>query len=95
MDRLGLAGRAGLQSEATREQAELVPLRVGLAVQELLLRHRARTALVVCPAPWCVKWRDEMAEKFGLEFRIVDAECRTSSAVPAEPTSTLGPTSRA
>ena len=75
MDRLGLAGRAGLQSEATREQAELVPLRVGLVVQELLLRDRARTVLVVCPAPWCVKWRDEMAEKFGLAFRIVDAEC--------------------
>jgi len=75
VDRLGLAGRAGLRSEATREQAELVPLRVGLVVQELLLRHRARTVLVVCPAPWCVKWRDEMAEKFGLEFRIVDAEC--------------------
>ena len=49
-------------------------IEAGLVVQELLLRHRARTALVVCPASLCVKWRDEMAEKFGLEFRIVDTE---------------------
>ena len=43
-------------------------------VQELLLRHRARTALVVCPASLQLQWRDEMREKFGLEFRIVDRE---------------------
>jgi Helicase conserved C-terminal domain/SNF2-related domain len=49
-------------------------IEAGLVVQELLLRHRARTVQVVCPASLCVKWRDEMAEKFGLEFRIVDAE---------------------
>jgi superfamily II DNA or RNA helicase len=30
--------------------------------------------LVVCPASLCVKWREEMQEKFGLEFRIVDAD---------------------
>jgi hypothetical protein len=49
-------------------------IETGLVVQELLLRHRARTVLIVCPASLCVKWRDEMAEKFGLEFRIVDSE---------------------
>jgi excisionase family DNA binding protein len=49
-------------------------IEAGLVVQELLLRHRARSVLVVCPASLCVKWRDEMAEKFGLEFRIVDTE---------------------
>ena len=49
-------------------------IEAGLVVQELLLRHHARTVLVVCPASLCVKWRDEMAEKFGLEFRIVDTE---------------------
>lgn len=49
-------------------------IEAGLVIQELLLRHRARTVVVVCPASLCVKWRDEMAEKFGLEFRIVDAE---------------------
>lgn len=49
-------------------------IEAGLVVQELLLRHRARSVLVICPASLCVKWRDEMAEKFGLEFRIVDTE---------------------
>jgi superfamily II DNA or RNA helicase len=49
-------------------------IEAGLVVQELLLRHRARSVLVVCPASLCVKWRDEMAEKFGLEFRIIDTE---------------------
>lgn len=46
----------------------------GLVVQEMLLRHRARTVVVVCPASLCLKWQREMADKFGLEFRIVDAE---------------------
>jgi superfamily II DNA or RNA helicase len=49
-------------------------IEAGLVVQELLLRHRARTILVVCPASLSIKWRDEMREKFGLEFRIVDTE---------------------
>src|SRR5262249_48894872 len=40
----------------------------GLVAQELLLRHRARRVMVVCPAGLTVKWRDEMAEKFGLDF---------------------------
>src|ERR687883_598706 len=35
-------------------------IEAGLVVQELLLRHRARTVLVVCPASLCVKWREEM-----------------------------------
>ena len=42
--------------------------------QELLLRHRARRVMVVCPAGLTLKWRDEMAEKFGLDFTIVDSE---------------------
>ena len=49
-------------------------IEAGLVVQELLLRHRARTALVVCPAALQRQWRDELREKFGLEFRIVDRE---------------------
>lgn len=47
-------------------------IEAGLVIQELLLRHRARTVMVVCPASLCVKWQEEMAEKFGLELRIVD-----------------------
>jgi superfamily II DNA or RNA helicase len=49
-------------------------IEAGLVVQEMLLRHRARTILVLCPSSLQEKWRSEMAEKFGLEFRIVDTE---------------------
>jgi superfamily II DNA or RNA helicase len=49
-------------------------IEAGLVVQEMLLRHRARTILVLCPSSLQEKWRTEMTEKFGLEFRIVDTE---------------------
>lgn len=49
-------------------------IEAGLVIQELLVRHRARSVLVVCPASLQVKWQIEMLEKFGLEFRIVDTE---------------------
>lgn len=64
-------------------------IEAGLVIQELLLRHRARTVLVVCPASLQVKWRDEMLEKFGLEFRIVDTallkELRRSRGIHVNP----------
>jgi SNF2 family DNA or RNA helicase len=49
-------------------------IEAGLVAQELILRHRVRSILVVCPASLQIKWHDEMREKFGLEFRIVDSE---------------------
>ncbi|OXS27890.1 MAG: helicase [Desulfovibrio sp. MES5] len=49
-------------------------IEAGLVIQELLVRHRARTVFVVCPASLQVKWQTEMQEKFGLEFHIVDTE---------------------
>ena len=49
-------------------------IEAGLVIQELLVRHRARTVLVVCPSSLQLKWQLEMQEKFGLEFRIVDTE---------------------
>jgi hypothetical protein len=64
-------------------------IEAGLVVQELLLRHRARTVLVVCPAGLQLQWRDELREKFGLEFRIVDRDLlgwlRRSRGVSANP----------
>ena len=47
-------------------------IEAGLVIQEMLLRHRARTVLIICPASLQEKWRVEMLEKFGLDFRIVD-----------------------
>jgi len=49
-------------------------IEAGLVMQELILRYRARTVLVVCPASLKLKWQREMQEKFGLEFRIIDAD---------------------
>ena len=49
-------------------------IEAGLVIQELLLRHRARTAVVVCPPSLSLKWQDEMRDKFGLDFTIVNSE---------------------
>ncbi|TIE15187.1 helicase, partial [Legionella pneumophila] len=49
-------------------------IEAGLVIQELLIRHRARSVFVICPASLQIKWKIEMWEKFGLEFRIVDSE---------------------
>jgi superfamily II DNA or RNA helicase len=48
-------------------------IEAGLVCQELIIRHRARKILIVCPAALQVQWRDQMRDKFGLEFRIVDS----------------------
>lgn len=48
-------------------------IEAGLVCQELLLRYRARRILIVCPAALQIQWQTQMREKFGLEFRIVDA----------------------
>jgi superfamily II DNA or RNA helicase len=49
-------------------------IEAGLVLQELLLRHRARTAVIVCPPSLALKWQDEMRDKFGLQFTIVNSE---------------------
>jgi len=49
-------------------------IEAGLVVQEMIVRHRARSVLVVCPSALQIQWRDQMRDKFGLEFRIVDRE---------------------
>ena len=49
-------------------------IEAGLVVQELLLRHRARSVIIICPPSLRLKWQDEMREKFGLDFEIVDTE---------------------
>ncbi len=49
-------------------------IEAGLVLLELILRHRARRMLIVCPSSLQLQWRDQMRDKFGLEFRIVDSE---------------------
>jgi superfamily II DNA or RNA helicase len=49
-------------------------IEAGMVIQELLLRHRARSVVIVCPPSLSLKWQDEMQEKFGLRFEIVNSE---------------------
>jgi len=49
-------------------------IEAGPIIQEMLLRHRARSVLIICPASLQQKWHDEMQEKFGLDFKIVNTE---------------------
>ncbi len=58
-------------------------IEAGMVVQELMIRHRARRVLVVCPAALQVQWRDQMRDKFGLDFRIVDSEADAGAAPQA------------
>lgn len=44
----------------------------GLIVRELLLRRRIDTIVVAAPASMLLQWQDELAQKFGLDFTIVD-----------------------
>ena len=64
-------------------------IEAGLVLQELLIRHRARTIFIICPAGLQLKWQDEMREKFGMEFRIVDTNylrtLRRSRGLTANP----------
>jgi superfamily II DNA or RNA helicase len=64
-------------------------IEAGLVIQEMLLRHRARRVLVVCPASLTGKWRAEMADRFGLEFTVLDAsalrDLRRSHGLEANP----------
>lgn len=51
----------------------------GLYIRELLMRADARRVLVVAPGNLVVQWRDELFEKFGLEFRIFSRELEATS----------------
>lgn len=49
-------------------------IEAGLIVQEMFLRNRVRTILIVCPSSLQVQWKEQMRDKFGLEFHIVDSK---------------------
>src|SRR5665213_3593943 len=42
----------------------------GLYIRELIMRADARRILIVAPGSLVEQWKDELFEKFGLEFRI-------------------------
>lgn len=46
----------------------------GLVIQEMMLRHRIRSVLIVCPSGLQIQWREQMRDKFGLDFRIIDSD---------------------
>jgi SNF2 family DNA or RNA helicase len=64
-------------------------IEAGMTMLELILRHRARRILVVCPAALQVQWHDQMRDKFGLDFRIVDSalmkDLRRTRGIHANP----------
>jgi len=48
-------------------------IETGMVSLELIIRHRVRKILIVCPASLQVQWMEQMRDKFGLDFRIVDS----------------------
>ncbi len=64
-------------------------IEAGMVIQELIVRNRARTVLIVCPSGLQIHWRDQMRDKFGLDFRIVDSqlmkELRRSRGIHVNP----------
>jgi SNF2 family DNA or RNA helicase len=58
----------------------------GLYIRELIMRADARRIVIVAPGSLVDQWREEMFEKFGLEFRIFtrDLEAATPSGNPFE-----------
>ena len=58
----------------------------GLYIRELIMRADARRIVIVAPGSLVEQWRDEMFEKFGLEFRVFSRELEsvTPSGNPFE-----------
>jgi superfamily II DNA or RNA helicase len=58
----------------------------GLYIRELIMRADARRILIVAPGSLVEQWRDELFEKFGLEFRVYSPqlESATPSGNPFE-----------
>jgi superfamily II DNA or RNA helicase len=51
----------------------------GLYIRELIMRADARRVLIVAPGSLVEQWRDELFEKFGLEFRVFSSALEESS----------------
>ena len=49
-------------------------IEAGLIVRELLLRKKAREIVVACPPSMLEQWQDELDQRFGLHFEILDRD---------------------
>ncbi|WP_373528946.1 DISARM system SNF2-like helicase DrmD, partial [Nostoc sp.] len=49
-------------------------IEAGLVTQELIIRRRCHRSLIVCPSSLQIQWQEQMRDKFGLDFRIVDSD---------------------
>ena len=47
-------------------------IEAGLVLQELLLRQRVHRVVVAAPASVVLQWRDELSQRFGLRFVVLD-----------------------
>lgn len=52
----------------------------GLYIRELIMRADARRILIVSPGSLVDQWRDELFEKFGLEFRVFSSALTDASS---------------
>ena len=51
----------------------------GIYIRELIMRADGRRILIVAPGSLVEQWRDELFEKFGLEFRVFSRELEATS----------------
>lgn len=49
-------------------------IEAGLIARELLLRKKVREIVVSCPPSMLLQWQEELANRFGLQFEILDKE---------------------
>ncbi len=49
-------------------------IEAGILLRELTVRRRANRVLIVCPAGIQKQWRDELRNRFGFNFTILDSE---------------------
>jgi len=49
-------------------------IEAGLIARELLLRKKAREIIVCCPPSMLLQWQEELENRFGLTFEILDKE---------------------
>ena len=49
-------------------------IEAGLIARELLLRKKAREIIVSCPPSMIYQWKDELENRFGLTFEVLDKD---------------------